>query len=192
MTFVEVIEIVALVTGLVYLFLEIIQSNWMWVVGILTGIPVAISFGLQHVWASMLLNVYYVVMSVVGIVMWIKASGKITSDGAYHLARLPRKVLTISGILAVLGIPAMTVVLRMFGGHETVLDAVAFVLSAIGTWWLAKSYLEQWLVWIVADVISAALCAATGAWLLALLYAAYAGWAVFGYYLWKKKGEYIA
>ncbi|MDY6277324.1 MAG: nicotinamide riboside transporter PnuC [Bacteroidales bacterium] len=191
MTFTEVIEVVALVTGLIYLFLEIIQSNWMWVVGILTGIPVSISFGMQHIWASMALNIYYVIMSVVGIIMWMKASEQ-TSEGAYHLARLPRKVLVISTVAAVLGIPALILLLRLTGGQETALDAVAFVLSVIGTWWLAKSYLEQWLVWIIADVISTALCVSMGSWWLAALYAAYAGWAVFGYFLWKKKGEYIA
>lgn len=191
MTFKEVIEVVALVTGLIYLFLEIIQSNWMWVVGILTGIPVSISFGMQHIWASMALNIYYVIMSVVGIIMWMKASEQ-TSEGAYHLARLPRKVLVISTVAAVLGIPALILLLRLTGGQETALDAVAFVLSVIGTWWLAKSYLEQWLVWIIADVISTALCVSMGSWWLAALYAAYAGWAVFGYFLWKKKGEYIA
>lgn len=191
MTFTEVIEVVALVTGLIYLFLEIIQSNWMWVVGILTGIPVSISFGMQHIWASMALNIYYVIMSVVGIIMWMKASEQ-TSEGAYHLARLPRKVLVISTVAAVLGIPTLILLLRLTGGQETALDAVAFVLSVIGTWWLAKSYLEQWLVWIIADVISTALCVSMGSWWLAALYAAYAGWAVFGYFLWKKKGEYIA
>ena len=107
MTFVEVIEVVALVTGLLYLFLEIIQSNWMWVVGILTGIPVAVSFGIQHIWASMALNIYYVIMSFVGIVMWIKAS-KQTSEGAYHLERLPRKVL-ITSLVATCFIPKIDI-----------------------------------------------------------------------------------
>ncbi len=191
MTFVEVIEVVALVTGLLYLFLEIIQSNWMWVVGILTGIPVAVSFGIQHIWASMALNIYYVIMSFVGIVMWIKAS-KQTSEGAYHLERLPRKVLITSLVATVIGIPALIILLRVTHGQETALDAVAFVLSVIGTWWLAKSYIQHWLVWIVADVVSTVLCISMDAWMLASLYAAYAAWAVYGYFLWKKKGEYIA
>ena len=163
----------------------------MWVLGILTGIPVAVSFGIQHIWASMSLNIYYVVMSVVGIIMWMKASRQ-TSEGAYHLVHLSKKVLLISLIAAVIGIPIMILILHLTGGQESALDAVAFVLSVIGTWWLAKSYLEQWLIWIVADVISTALCISAGSWMLAALYSAYAGWAVFGYFLWKKKGEYIA
>ncbi len=190
MAFVEIIEIAALLTGLAYLFLEIIQSNWMWVVGILTGIPVAISFAIQHIWASMALNIYYVIMSVVGLIMWIRASKK-TAKGAYHLNRLTRKVLIASAAGTVLGIPAVIFVLRIIGGTETFLDAIAFVLSIIGTWWLARSYVEQWLVWVVADVFSTILCLYAGAYWMAALYALYATWAVYGYYLWKKKGEYI-
>lgn len=190
MTFVEIINTASLATGLLYLLLEIIQSKWMWVVGIFTGGFVAVSFALQHTWASMGLNIYYVIMSFVGIVLWTKAS-KQTSKGAYHLVHLPRKVLIYSIITAAIGIPALMALLHFTHGSETALDSVAVVLSAIGTWWLAKSYLEQWLVWIIADTISTVLCIALGNWWTAALYIAYTLWAVFGYYLWKRKGEYI-
>ena len=73
----------------------------------------------------MALNIYYVIMSFVGIVMWIKAS-KQTSEGAYHLERLPRKVLITSLVATVVGIPALIILLRVTHGQETALDAVAF------------------------------------------------------------------
>ena len=53
-------------------------------------------------------------------------------------------------------------VLRATGDAEPRLDAVATVLSVIGTWWLAQSYLQQWLLWIVADIFTTTLCIITG------------------------------
>ena len=55
---IEYIEVFAAVTGVIYVVLEIMQRNVMWVVGILTAAACAFSFGVQHVWASMGLNIY--------------------------------------------------------------------------------------------------------------------------------------
>ena len=64
-------------------------------------------------------------------------------------------------------------------------------MSAIGTWWLARSYPQQWLVWIVADLLSPVLCLKTGMYWMAVLYLAYTASAVFGYYHWMRKGKVI-
>lgn len=190
MSFAEIMEIVTLATGLLYLFLEIVQSPWMWAVGIATGIPAAISFGMQHVWASMTLNIYYVAMSVFGIISWIKAS-KNVEEGDYALRRLKRGTVIWSAGATFVGTALLVLLLRLAGGQESVLDALVLMLSAIGTWWLARLYLQQWFIWVVADTISTVLCLKLGMTWLSVLYASYAVWSLYGWYLWKKKGKYI-
>ena len=71
------------------------------------------------------------------------------------------------------------------------LDASVAVLSAVATWWLVRSYLEQWWLWIVADTLSVVLCATQGMWWMTALYLAYVLSAAYGLYYWKKKGRYI-
>ena len=56
MNVLEIIEIFALVTGIAYVVLEILQKNAMWVVGILTGAACAYSVAVQHSWGLMGLN----------------------------------------------------------------------------------------------------------------------------------------
>lgn len=85
MDIVQAIEIFALVTGVAYVVLEILQKNFMWVVGILTGAACAYSFAVQHSWGMMGLNIYYIVMSVIGLVQWRRdgaqvGKGRSTSD----------------------------------------------------------------------------------------------------------------
>ena len=70
----EWIELFAMVTGVLYVLLEILQKNAMWVVGIATGAACAYSFSIQHSWGMVGLNLYYVVMSVVGLIRWKKDS----------------------------------------------------------------------------------------------------------------------
>ena len=190
MTVIQAIEIFALVTGVAYVVLEILQKNAMWVLGILTGAACAFSFGVQHVWASMGLNIYYVVISFIGLAKWRKDGAKV-AEGEIHLRKLPKKVAAWSAVLFVLGSLAMIWLLRAIGDAEPRLDGVATVLSVIGTWWLAQSYLQQWLIWIVADIITTTLCIVTGQYWMALLYLAYIASAIYGYYHWRRKGVLI-
>ena len=81
--------------------------------------------------------------------------------------------------------------LRAAGDSVPQLDGIATVLSVIATWWLVKSYLQQWLLWIVADVFTTTLCILTGQYWMALLYVAYILSAIYGYFHWKKNGELV-
>ena len=191
MTVIQAIEIFALVTGVAYVVLEILQKNAMWVLGILTGAACAFSFGVQHVWASMGLNIYYVVISFIGLAKWRKDGARV-AEGAIHLRALPKKVALWSACIFVLGSLAMIFLLRAIGDAEPRLDGAATVLSIIGTWWLAQSYLQQWLIWIVADIITTTLCIVTGQYWMALLYLAYIASAIYGYFHWRKKGVLVA
>ena len=187
---IQAIEIFAAVTGVLYVILEILQKNAMWVVGILTGIACAFSFAVQHVWASMGLNVYYVGMSVVGLVQWRKASGQV-GEGEIHLQALPKIIGVWSVVLFFVGAEVLMQLLKATGDAAPLLDAVSVSLSIIATWWLAQSYLQQWLLWIVADLITTALCVYTGQYWMAVMYLAYALSAVYGFFHWKKRGKIV-
>ena len=188
---IQAIEIFAMVTGILYVVLEILQKNSMWVVGILTGAACAFSFGVQHVWASMGLNIYYVAISVVGFIQWRKASAQ-TGEGEIHLQELSKKTALWSAVLFVLGSVLLIQILRATGDAEPRLDAAATMLSVIATWWLAQSYLQQWLLWVVADILSTVLCVVTGQYWMAFLYLIYTASAVYGFFHWKKKGKYVS
>lgn len=198
------IEIFALVSGLAYVVLEIGQRNAMWVLGVLTGVACAYSFATQHLWASMALNVYYVVVSVWGFIQWrrdasISASARATSEPAgeagpgrvIHLRSLSTKTLIISCVATMAGSVGLFFLLRAIGDSSSVLDAVVTVLSAVATVWLALSIPQQWILWIVADLLSTVLCAVSGLWWMAFLYFAYAASAVYGYFHWTRKGTYV-
>lgn len=184
------IEVFALVTGVIYVILEILQKNAMWVVGILTGAACAFSFAVNHVWASMGLNIYYVGMSVIGLYKWRKDGAKV-AEGEIHLNPITKGTAFWSAVAAMGGTLLFVWILRVTGDPAPELDAVATVLSIIGTWWLAMSHLEQWFIWIAADVITTALCIVTGQYAMAVLYLSYILSAVYGYFHWKRRGKYV-
>jgi nicotinamide mononucleotide transporter len=190
-------EIFTLVTGVIYIILEIRQKNLMWVVGILTSIAAMWVFFRQGLYASFGLNTYYLVTSVVGLWQWRSDIDRISQDGAVHddgtvrLKHLSLKTVAISAVAVVAGTLALALVMEHLENPMSYLDSAVAVLSAVATWWLVRCYIQQWWLWIAADTVSTILCASQGLWWMAALYAAYAVSAIIGYIHWKKHGRYI-
>ena len=197
MDIVEIIEIFALVTGVPYIVLEVMQKNAMWYFGIASGLACAVSFAIQSLWASMGLNVYYVVMSIWGLYQWKKDSGKLSDetgdiDATVHLTKLTWKTVVWSVVIFVVGTLCLITLLYILDDAESRADAVITVMSAVGMYWLAKAYPQHWFIWIVADLLLTGLCASTGMYWMAALYLLYVASSLFGFFHWRKNGRYVA
>ena len=190
-------EIFTLVTGVIYIILEIRQKNFMWVVGILTSVAAMWVFFRQGLYASFGLNTYYLVTSVIGLWQWrrdienVSQDGASSEDGSIRLKKLSLKTLSFSALAVVTGTLALAFVMEHLENPMSYLDSAVAVLSAVATWWLVRCYIQQWWLWIAADTVSTILCATQGLWWMTALYAAYTVSAVIGYIHWKKHGRYI-
>ena len=186
----DFMEIFTLVTGVIYMVLEIRQKNLMWVVGILTSLAAMWVFFRQGLYASFGLNTYYFVTAFIGLWHW-RRDGEKVADGAIHLNRISWKVVAVSAAMMLVGTALLTWVMQMVENPMSLLDSSVTVLSAIATWWLVKTYIQQWWLWIIADSLSVVLCMSQGLWWMSLLYVAYVAAAVVGLRHWRKHGEYI-
>ena len=65
-------------------------------------------------------------------------------------------------------------------------DSFTTALSIIAMWMLAHKYVEQWLVWLVVDVVSCGLYLYKDLYFTSFLYGLYALIAFFGYLKWKQ------
>lgn len=188
-------QVFTLVTGVIYIVLEIRQKNFMWVVGIATSLAAMWVFFRQGLYASFGLNTYYLITSFIGLWHWSRDRKRLSdvqqTDDVIHLNRLNVRVAALSAILAIVGIFALAHLMELVENPMSYLDATVTVLSAIATWWLVKCYLQQWWLWIAADFLSTVLCASQGMWWMTALYAAYTLSAVYGYIHWKRKGQYV-
>lgn len=201
----DFMQIFTLITGVVYIVLEIRQKNFMWVVGIATSLAAMWVFFRQGLYASFGLNTYYFITAFIGLWQWRHARNSLSSsqedrpcDDAIVLNRLTLRTVLASALASAAGI--FVLAYGMSAMHEagilgenpmSLLDSSVAVLSAVATWWLVKAYREQWLLWIVADTLSVFLCVMQQMWWMAALYLAYVAAAAYGLYYWKKKGIYV-
>ena len=188
-------EIFTLVTGIIYMILEIRHHNFMWVVGVVTSAAAMWVFFQQGLYASFGLNTYYLVTSFIGLWQWtrdsrrLNAGQKVESPETIVLNRLSMKTVLFSLVFAVAGIFALAEVMELVENPMSYLDSTVTVLSIIATWWLVRSYIEQWWLWILADTLSMVLCLTQGMWWMAVLYAAYTVSAFIGLRYWRKHGQ---
>ncbi len=188
-------EIFTLVTGIIYMILEIRHHRFMWVVGVLTSAAAMWVFFRQGLYASFGLNTYYLITAFVGLWHWTRDSRRlaveenVAEDEVIVLNRLSLKTVLLSLAFSVAGIFALAWVMDLVENPMSYLDSAVTVLSIVATWWLVKSYIEQWWLWILADTLSTILCLTQGMWWMAVLYAAYTASAFIGLLYWRRHGR---
>lgn len=182
------VEIVGACTGVTYLILEIRQNMWLWPIGLLNALFYAAIFFSGGLYAIMTLQFYYVAMMIYGWWNWRHVDKTCDTTGEQiAVSRTPLKtwLWLFAASVAIWGI-IYVVLARFTDSQVPQWDALNTALSIIGTWMLAKKYLEQWLVWIFVNIFSVWLYASQGLTITAVLYAFYAVMAVVGWFRWKK------
>ena len=117
-------------------------------------------------------------------------SEKVSSQILYR--RITLKVLMWSLLVYAVSVSFMVLVLGKFTEDPMPFaDSSITVVSAIATFWLSKSYREQWLAWLVVNGFTVVMCARIGLYPTAVLYFVNAAASIYGYIHWKRKGELI-
>lgn len=195
------IELLTLITGVIYVILEIRQKNLMWVLGILTSLASMWMFYSRGAYASFILNLYYLVTAFIGLWQWGADRKRLTDtdssrkEDTIYLRKLT-PVTAAAGAAAMIiltfilswGMDRMHAAGFLRENPMSILDASIASVSVIASWWLVKSYLQQWWLWIAANILSVILCASYGMWWMSLMYGAYAVAAAIGLKHWKKHG----
>lgn len=185
----DTLEIVGAVIGLIYLFLEYKANAWLWPVGILMSVFYVVIFFQGKFYADAGLNVYYICANIYGLVVWTR-SRRENLEGVVQELPITHTPKSIFGKLAAYTciIWAAVYALLHFCTDSPIPmgDSFTTALSIVAMWMLAKKYVEQWLLWIVVDVVSCVLYVWKGLYPTAVLYVFYTVVATLGYLRWKK------
>ncbi|MBR4755619.1 MAG: nicotinamide mononucleotide transporter [Bacteroidales bacterium] len=190
MDIILIIEIIALVMGIPYMIFEVLQKNTMWYFGMVTSTACAIQFFLQSNWANMGLNIYYIGMAFWGLYQWKKDSQAVEAE--IHLTRLTPKTAFWSALIFLVGTGLLVCVLHLLHDSNAWMDAVSTAMCVVAMVWLAKSIPYHWVLWVIADSILVVMCFLAGKYWMTLLYAAYVVVSSYGFFRWRKRGEYVS
>ena len=179
------LEWIAFVSGVAGVYLTVTQKTVSWIVELLAIVITAWIYFEQHLLANTGLQVFYFVLSIYGWFSW-------RYDKAInHLIVLRLTYLQI--LLLLLGTAFQAVVyyyaLIHFNGNNPLFDAILSAASVTTTFMMARKFIENWIAWIIIDLLYVVFNIQQNLILLAFLSFVFAIMAIFGYYSWKKVGK---
>ncbi|MCD8268380.1 MAG: nicotinamide riboside transporter PnuC [Parabacteroides sp.] len=189
----QLLEYFGVITGLLYLLLEIKQHKAMWIVGFLTSLVYVFVFFFSKIYADMGLNIYYVAISVYGFWKWAQTDKTVQEERPAEETILYRHITwpLFAGIaFAILTIYALIYyVLHNFTDSPIPMgDAFTTSVGIVATWMLTHRIIEHWIFWVIVNFVSVYLYYIRGLYPTLFSYLCYAILAIIGYITWKKKG----
>lgn len=183
----SILDLTALIVGLVYLLLEYRASIYVWIAGIIMPAVDLFLYWDAGLYGDFGLAVYYLLASIYGFIAW-KFWKKESTTEEMPITRFPmRLLLPVTVVFLVVWGLVWAFLQYWTNSTVPVTDSLTNALSIIGMWMLARKYVEQWIVWIVADAIYVWLYAYKGLPFKASLYTFYIIIAFFGIRAWKQK-----
>lgn len=192
------VEIAAVITGIIYVILAARENIWCWSFGIISSLLSIHFFYSGKLYAESMLYFYYVVAGIYGWYAWRLRSNKPrstevldTSEGNREMLRIhlwKRKThLLAIGAGVVLSLVLAFLLKEFTDANIPMLDSFTTVFSFIATYMVTRKVLENWIYWIVIDLVTTGMYYHRGYYLYALLMIIYTIVAVIGLRNWNNQ-----
>ena len=178
-------ELIGAASGLLCVWLIIRENIWNWPVGLAYALVSLLVFYKARLYSDLVLHVFYVFMNGYGWYYWLRGAGARSSEGRLVVARLRKRSASLLGVATVIGIVAMGWLFDYYTDADLAYwDSTTTVMSFAAMWMAAHKYIENWIVWLVIDVLATGIYIFKGIWPYAVLYGLYIPMAVWGWMAW--------
>lgn len=189
LTWYSLLEIAGVIVGLIYLWLEYKASIHLWIASIIMPAIYLIVYKDAGLYADMAINIYYLAIAVYGWLSWkynfsLSSKKESTELKISHIST--RGIIYMLMLYAVAQLAISLSLIHFTDSDVPWFNGLTSALSIVGMWMLARKQIEQWIVWIVVDVLSAILYFTKDLDYTGALYILYAVVAVFGYRKWNQ------
>lgn len=179
----SLLEWFAVVTGFICIYLAAKQHILNWPISIFSVIAYAVLFYQGKLYGETILQGYFLFTGIYGWYYWVKRK----QEHKKPIVRLTGKKM----IVAVGAILVFSILLGMFLHHFTDTD-VAYIdgtlasISFVAQFLMTRKVLQNWIMWVVVDILYIPLFMYKEYFLTAILYGVLAFIAWLGYMDWKK------
>ena len=194
------LEALAVLLALAYVVLAAYESMWCWPAAFISTTIYLYMCLMANLWAESVLQLFYIIMAVVGWWEWQKqrqvrlvpqaeTAHAISEKQERPIVRWPLKL----HLYVLVGNTGLTLLIGwLLASYTTAanpyLDSFTTIFSLFTTWMVTQKVLENWLYWVVIDAASIFLYASREIFSLTpYLYALYTVIALAGYLRWRKQ-----
>ena len=159
------------------------KSQYIW--GLFNVIGYIIIAFINKYYGEVMLNaLYYLPSQFIGYYLWNRHENKITFDVEGKKLNLKKTILLLLGttILIIL----YKLVLDLLSGNNTILDSASTIISIVANSLMLLRYREQWLLWIIIDIITVVMWLLVKDFVMVTMWFVYLVNAFYGYINWTK------
>lgn len=189
------IEFISVISGLLAVWYASRANILTWAVGIVNILTAFVIFYQVQLYADMFLQVYYMVVTVIGWLRWKKSDAQI-DKGISFLSNLQRfKTIFLIGLFTIIVgyvMQNLPYYLPSFFPQPTAypyIDSYIAVLSVAAMLLMAQKKVENWWLWIMVDCIACVLYYIKDIKFIAFQYFIFLLLALYGAYHWQKKAQ---
>lgn len=135
---------------------------------------------------DMMINAYYFIMSIYGWYIWSRKKG---NQAEYPIATInneEKKRAILLFVATIIFVVLVYLFFNKFTNWMSYLDTFITGIFFVGMWLMAKRKIENWIFWIIGNIISIPLYFAKGYTFTSLQYLIFTIIAYYGYLEWKK------
>lgn len=178
-------EIMGALTGLWCVWLAARKNVLTWPVSMISVAFYALVFYRSKLYSDALLQLFFAAFQVWGWMDWVKNKGK---KNEINIQKITRKQFLFSGILIIIATYIWYTFIRSYKpeAEYPFWDSLCMCLSLAAIYLQARRYIENWLLWIVADVIYIPVYNAKSLHITAILYTVFLFMAISGWLQWKR------
>ncbi|MEI6668664.1 MAG: nicotinamide riboside transporter PnuC [Acidobacteriota bacterium] len=177
-------EVIGVGTGILGVWLTTRQNIWCWPTGLISVVAFIVVFYDAKLYAAMGLQVVYVALVAYGWYAWLYGGA---DHGELLVSRMPRRLIIPLVLAGAVFAAALGLWLRQRTDEALpFLDAFTMSFSLIAQWMQTRKHLENWMVWVVVDLVYIGMSVTQGLNLTAGLYLVYIGLAMVGYRDWRR------
>ncbi|MGI9102988.1 MAG: nicotinamide riboside transporter PnuC [Terriglobales bacterium] len=180
----HLLEAAGVITGLVCVWLAARENIWNWAFGIATAVCYIVVFTQAKLYADAGLQVFYIGISVYGWWNWL-FGGSDRSELPVTRVRFPES-LRLALVTAVSTATLMLLLRRFTDSTVPFWDALTTSMSLVAQYMLGRKQIENWWLWMAADVIYVALYVYKSLYLTAGLYVVFFALCILGLVRWQK------
>jgi nicotinamide mononucleotide transporter len=177
-------ETLGVVFGLLSVYYAVRESAWTWTTGTVNVVLFAFLFWEAKLYVNVLLQIIYVLYNVYGWYWW-KRGGQ--AQAGLTISATPARGWWVLAPTSAAATLAIGFVFAAFTDNPLPYwDAATVALSLAAQFMLARKWLENWWVWIAANLIYFGMCLYTALYQIAFLQIVYIALSVLGWLQWKR------
>ena len=180
------LEIIAVIFGFLSVWFSKQNKIWVFPTGIISTLIFVYLLFKWELLGDMMINGYYFIMSIYGWYVWTRKSGETHIN---QISRTTIKEKKISIILFFETLLFVFIIYKIFDKWTSwvaYVDTITTAIFFVGMWLMAKRKIENWIFWIIGDLISVPLYLYKGFTFTSFQYFGFTFIAIFGYLAWKK------